>query len=52
VRKTDNQVEALKLSIDNDVATAQNNFRSAIADGLSEEKYGAAETYISKPKEV
>ena len=31
VRKTDNQVEALKLSIDNDVATAQNNFRSAIA---------------------
>lgn len=31
VRKTDNQVEALKLSIDHDVATAQNNFRSAIA---------------------
>lgn len=31
VKKIDNQLEALKLSIDNDVAVARNNFRSAIA---------------------
>ncbi len=30
VRKIDNQIEALKLSIDNEVETARNNFRSAI----------------------
>lgn len=30
VRKLDNQIEALKLSIDNEVETARNNFRSAI----------------------
>ena len=31
VKKIDNQLEALKLSIDNEVAVARNNFRSAIA---------------------
>lgn len=31
VKKIDNQLEALKLSIDNDVAVARNNFKSAIA---------------------
>lgn len=30
VKKIDNQIEALKLSIDNEVMTAKNNFRSAI----------------------
>jgi outer membrane protein len=30
VQKTDNQIEALKLSIDNEVAAAKNNFSSAI----------------------
>lgn len=30
VRKIDNQLDVLKLSIDNDVATAKNNFRTAI----------------------
>lgn len=31
LQKTNNQIEALKLSIDNEVATAKNNFRTAIA---------------------
>ena len=31
VKKIDNQIEALKLSIDNEVLTAKNNFRSAIS---------------------
>lgn len=31
VKKIDNQLDALKLSIDNEVAVARNNFRSAIA---------------------
>ncbi|MGZ8523176.1 MAG: TolC family protein [Chitinophagaceae bacterium] len=31
LQKTENQVDALKLSIDNEVATAKNNFRSAIS---------------------
>lgn len=31
LQKTQNNIEALKLSIDNDVAVAKNNFRSAIA---------------------
>ena len=31
VKKIDNQLQALKLSIDNEVAVARNNFRSAIA---------------------
>jgi len=31
VRKTENQIDALKISIDNEVAVAKNNFRSAIA---------------------
>lgn len=31
LQKTENQIEALKLNIDNEVATAKNNFRSAIA---------------------
>jgi outer membrane protein TolC len=31
LQKTENQIEALKLSIDNEVAVARNNFRSAIA---------------------
>ncbi|HTD93686.1 MAG TPA: TolC family protein [Chitinophagaceae bacterium] len=31
VEKTDNQIEALKLSIDNEVQTAKNNFNSAIS---------------------
>lgn len=31
LRQTENQIEALKLSIDNEVETARNNFRSAIA---------------------
>jgi outer membrane protein len=30
VKKIDNQIEALKLSIDNEVEVARNNFRSAI----------------------
>lgn len=32
VKKIDNQIEALKLSIDNEVETARNNFRSAITN--------------------
>lgn len=31
LKKTENQIEALKLSIDNEVAVAKNNFASAIA---------------------
>lgn len=31
LRKTENQIEALKLSIDNEVETAKNNYRSAIS---------------------
>ncbi|MEO7982684.1 MAG: TolC family protein [Bacteroidota bacterium] len=31
LQKTENQIDALKLSIDNDVAVAKNNFTSAIA---------------------
>lgn len=31
LRQTENQIEALKLTIDNEVETAKNNFRSAIA---------------------
>ena len=31
VQKIDNQIEALKLSIDNEVVTAKNNYRSAIS---------------------
>lgn len=31
LQKTENNIEALKLSIDNEVATARNNFNSAIA---------------------
>ena len=31
LQKTENQIDALKLSIDNEVATAKNNFRSAIS---------------------
>lgn len=31
LRQTENQMEALKLSIDNEVETAKNNFRSAIS---------------------
>lgn len=31
LRKTENQIDALKLSIDNEVATAKNNFQSAVA---------------------
>jgi outer membrane protein TolC len=31
LQKTENQIAALQLSIDNEVATAKNNFRSAIA---------------------
>lgn len=31
LQKTENQIEALKLTIDNEVAIAKNNFRSAIA---------------------
>jgi len=31
LQKTDNQIKALELSIDNEVATAQNNYKSAIA---------------------
>jgi outer membrane protein TolC len=31
LQKTNNQIEALKLSIDNEVATAKNNFRTAIS---------------------
>lgn len=31
LRKTENQIEALKLSIDNEVAVAKNNFASAVA---------------------
>lgn len=31
LRQTENQIEALKLSIDNEVETAKNNYRSAIA---------------------
>ena len=31
LKKTENQIDALKLSIDNDVAVAKNNYRSAIA---------------------
>jgi outer membrane protein TolC len=31
VKKIDNQIEYLKLSIDNEVETARNNFRSAIS---------------------
>ena len=31
LEKSENQIEALKLSIDNEVAVAKNNFRSAIA---------------------
>ncbi|MEO8403573.1 MAG: TolC family protein [Chitinophagaceae bacterium] len=32
VQKTNNQIDALKLSIDNEVETAKNNFRSAITN--------------------
>jgi outer membrane protein len=32
LQKTENEITALKLSIDSEVRTAQNNFRSAIAD--------------------
>ncbi len=31
LQKTENQIDGLKLSIDNEVATAKNNFRSAIS---------------------
>jgi outer membrane protein TolC len=31
LQKTENQIDALKLSIDNEVATAKNNFRSAVS---------------------
>ena len=31
LQKTDNEIEALKLSIDNEVASAKNNFRSAVS---------------------
>jgi outer membrane protein len=31
LQKTENQIDALKLSVDNEVATAKNNFRSAIS---------------------
>jgi outer membrane protein TolC len=32
LQRTENQIEALKLSIDNEVAVAKNNFRTSIAN--------------------
>ena len=51
LQKTDNEIADLKLNIDNEVATARNNFRSCHRlHGFSKRKYGTRRTGVQPNK--